>query len=379
MNNVNETVARNLRDLRKSLHLTQSNLADLIGYSVKTVSKWESGGSIPPSAILPELAMALKTDINCLFREVEQPMYYLGIDGGGTKTDFVLANKEGKLLKRVTLNSANPFDVGEENAFRVLRDGIYQVCSEIPFSQISVYAGVAGGGAGDYPQKIEEFLKGFRFARARNGNDVSECITLGLGDRDGIVVILGTGSIAYTQYQGTVGKTGGFGYMLGDEGGGYAIGRDMLRAVLEAEEGYGEKTMLLDSVRKACGTKTVAENISRFYQGGKKQIASYAPLVFEAWQAGDAVGRRILEDNMRAVAEMILHAGSRFPSGAQVPVVLFGSITKDEAVILPLINAHLAAESKAGPTYHLSVCAEPVYMGALLLAGLPVIEGDKHA
>lgn len=374
MDRINETVARNIRDIRKSLNLTQSDIADMIGYSVKTISKWESGGSLPPSAILPELSKALRIDINRLFRGDEQPLYYLGIDGGGTKTDFVLVDKDGQLINHITLNGTNPVDVGEEDAFRVLRDGIYQVCLQIPFSEISVYAGIAGGGAGDYPQRISRFLQEFHFSKAQSGNDVSECIELGLGKNDGIVVILGTGSIAYTQYKGEVIKTGGFGYMLGDEGSGFAIGRDMLRAVLEAEEGNGESTSLTDSILKECGTKTVVENITRFYKGGKKQIASYAPMVFEAWKNGDAVGRCILEDNMRSVARMIKNAGKKFPKSSEIPVVLFGSITKDAEIVLSLIRKHLDSDTTAGMKYSLSVCTKPVYIGALMLAGLKAQE-----
>ena len=379
MDKVSETVSGNIRRIRKSLNLTQNDIADMIGYSVKTISKWECGGSLPPSTILPELSKALRTDINTLFRGDEQPMYYLGIDGGGTKTDFVLVDKDGQLINHLTLSGTNPVDVGEEDAFRVLRDGIYQVCMKIPFSEISVYAGIAGGGVGDYPQKIDQFLQEFHFSKACNGNDVSECIALGLGKKDGIVVILGTGSIAYTQYKGAVTKTGGFGYMLGDEGSGYVIGRDMLRAVLEAEEGNGEDTLLLDSMLKECGTKTVMENIPRFYKGGRKQIASYAPMVFDAWKKGDPVGRHILEDNMHAVARMIMNAGKIFPPSSQIPVVLFGSITKDEDIVLHLLQEYLSEKKMPELTYNLSVCTKPVYAGALMLAGLKTAEDCEYA
>ena len=379
LSKVNETVAWNIRNIRKSLKLRQSDIADMIGYSVKTISKWENGGGLPPSEILPELSKALRVDINRLFRGDEQPMYYLGIDGGGTKTDFVLVDKDGQMINHITLNGTNPVDVGEEDAFRVLRDGIYRVCRQIPFSQISVYAGIAGGGASEYPQKISRLLEEFHFSKTQNGNDVKECIELGLGERDGIVVILGTGSIAYTQYKGTIIKTGGFGYLLGDEGSGYAIGRDMLRAVLEAEEGNGEDTSLLESMLKECGTKTVVENISKFYKGGKKLIASYAPMVFEAWKKGDPVGRCILEENMHSVARMIINAGKKFPPVSQAPVVLFGSITKDEDIVLSLIQKHLGSENVSGPVYQLSVCTEPIYKGALMLAGLKTAGENEYA
>lgn len=362
--------ARKLKARRRALKITQKQLADWIGYSEKTVSKWESGLGLPPCTVLPDLARSLKTDINYFFGGTGEPLYYLGIDGGGTKTDFALANKEGKILKQITLKGCNPVDCGEEETCRVLSEGIYQVCGGISCSQISVFAGIAGGGSGDYPKRISSFLKGFHFLKVENGSDAMNAIALGLGEQDGIAVILGTGSIAYTKCSGKIAKTGGFGYLFGDKGSGFSIGRDMLLAVLEAEEGYGEPTSLRERVLKNCKTKTVLENIPEFYAGGKRLIASYAPMVFDACDEGDPVGWRIMEDNMQAVARMIINAGNRMFGCKEIPVVFFGSITKREDILIPLIQKYLTEEASSMIEYKLTVCQKPVYLGALLMAGM---------
>ncbi len=379
MKNSNAIVAKNIRQMRNALNLTQAQLADRMGYSVKAVSKWENGQGLPPSAVLPDLALALKTDINHLFQGTGEPSYFLGIDGGGTKTDFVLADKEGNLIHKTTLGASNPVDVGETELFRILKEGIYQVCRDISFLQISVHAGIAGCGTGDYPGKVERFLQQFGFSRFSQGGDVTNAIALGLDGGDGIAVILGTGAVAFTKTSDKIIKTGGYGYLFDDKGSGFSIGRDALRAVMEWEEGYGQKTLLTDSVQKKCETTRVSQLIPEFYIGGKRLLSSFAPLVFDAWDAGDCVAQRILEDNMQAAAKLIVNAGRALGSCTRIPVVMIGGITKREDVILPLIQKYLDKEAQSNVQYQLRVCKEPVYMGALMLAGMRKEKENENA
>ena len=103
-----EAFARQLRRFRREAGLTQRELGEILAYSPKAVSKWESGRALPPSHLMVALARALHTDLNSLFDCPEEPQFYLGIDGGGTKTDFALANGDGRLLRRLTKGPCNP-------------------------------------------------------------------------------------------------------------------------------------------------------------------------------------------------------------------------------------------------------------------------------
>ena len=379
MKNANVIVAKNIRQMRHALNLTQAQLADRMGYSVKAVSKWENGQGLPPSAVLPDLAMALKTDINHLFQGTGEPSYFLGIDGGGTKTDFALADKEGNLLRKVTFGPSNPVDVGEKELFKILEEGIYQVCKDISFLQISVHAGIAGCSTGDYPEKLERFFQRFGFSRFSQGGDITNAIALGLGGSDGIAVILGTGAVAFTKTGDKIIKTGGYGYLFDDKGSGFSIGRDALRAVMEWEEGFGQQTLLTEAIRKKCETNRVTKQIPEFYIGGQRLLSSFAPLVFDAWDAGDEVARRILEENMQAVAQLIVHAGRVLSSCRTVPVVLIGGITKRQDITVTLIQKYLEQELKTDNKYRLHVCSEPAYVGALILAGMNKREENENA
>ena len=84
--------AENLRKYRKEAGLTQVQLAEILSYTGKSISKWELGLTLPPAEVLPDLAKVLGVDLNTLFDFKEDPILYLGIDGGGTKTQFVLCD-----------------------------------------------------------------------------------------------------------------------------------------------------------------------------------------------------------------------------------------------------------------------------------------------
>jgi len=96
-NDYEKAFSINVRRLRKKLNITQKSLADNIGYSEKTVSKWETEGSVPSIEALFRVANIFRVSILELFR-CDEAIYYLGIDGGGTKTEFALSDPNGKIV-----------------------------------------------------------------------------------------------------------------------------------------------------------------------------------------------------------------------------------------------------------------------------------------
>ena len=108
MQNQRQLFAQNLRHRRTELHMSQVKLAEKISYTGKAVSKWESGLVLPPAEVLPSIANALDMDLNTLFDFREKASYFLGIDGGGTKTKFMLTDDGGNILKAVSLGPCNP-------------------------------------------------------------------------------------------------------------------------------------------------------------------------------------------------------------------------------------------------------------------------------
>ncbi len=366
MNDVRKIFASNLKKRRKQLKLTQYEFAKLIGYSEKTISKWEQGKAVAPSEILPEISKTLGISIDEMLNGKSDVLYYLGIDGGGTKTKFALANKKGEIIKSIVLSGSNPVDIGIENTFNILDEGIRTVCSDVLASEVSVFAGIAGGGlTGDYREKIADFLKKYGFAKVNNDSDAMNAVASCLGNKEGITIIIGTGGIAFLRQNEELERFGGYGYLFEDGGSGYCIARDGILSAMKADEGTAEPTLLQEIFSKEFKTKRTSDFLAELYLGGKKKIASYAHLVFDAYKCDDSVAKRIIKTNMAVVASTIEKIAEKTEKKF-VKVVLTGGIaTNEEEIILPLI--YNAIKNKE--LYDITVSKKDPVNGALILAG----------
>ncbi len=338
---INLVFAKNLRRKRREIGLTQKDLADMIGcgYTEKAVSKWESGNNLPPSAILPKLAFILKTSIDLLMREPTETTYYLGIDGGGTKTEFVLENESGERVRRVVCDGCNPNAVGIEKTKTILKSGVLNVCEGIDLASVIVYAGVAGCKTGDYDGDIRDLFDEMGFAKFDVGSDNDSTIAAGLGDGNGISVILGTGICAYAVTECGCHRIAGWGYLFDNGGSAYHIGRDAISRVFSFYDGSGKSTSLVGRVEKLSGCSET-ELLKKLYNGGNKLVASYASLVFEEAENGDEVANSILKKNFDEIARIIRAALTHFPRrSGRVPVVLAGGLTKRPRLLARLKDA----------------------------------------
>lgn len=358
-----QAFGRNVKERRMQLGITQAQLADMLGYSAKAVSKWESGNGLPSAVLLPIIARTLNTDIDTLMRISMTPLYYLGIDGGGTKTEFCLVDREGKTVASKILGGSNPNDIGLSACFAVIKEGITAVCEQIPIERISVFAGIAGAGAGDNGKKLEKFLSTFGFATAACGSDAQNAIAAALGNRDGIMVIMGTGNVTFVQSQGKVSRIGGFNYLFDEGGSGFTIGRDAILYALKSEERGDTSSLLYSLIRKKCAAETVQARLADYYVGGKRMIAEVAPLVFEAYRGGEPVARQILDRNAAVVAEQIACGAEKLPGGCP-ETVLVGGLTQQADILIPLIEKHLQIQC------NITAFRGTVVTGALRLAGM---------
>lgn len=369
MGTIEESFAQNLRTIRKKAGMTQKLLGQRIGYSEKAVSKWESG-VLPPVAVLVKIADALQTSVDELLTTAQEPAYFLGIDGGATKTEFVLTDAAGNVLCRHFEGSCNPVDIGMEAAQKVLDTGIRTVCKGVPMRKISTFAGISGGISGNNKEIFHDFFAKFPFAKCDNGSDAQLIVAAGLGDGDGIAVIMGTGSVAFVQKSGAMHRIGGMGYLFDNGGNGYCMGRDAIRAALCGEDGSGEQTLLHKMVTEKLGKTSAIASLGELYALGKRGVASYAPLVFRAADEGDGVARNILRRNMKEIA-VLLATGRKKLGGAQVKAVFVGGLTNRWETLLPDILDQLPERE----CYELSVYQGRAVNGALALAGLK--EGVK--
>ena len=359
---ITKAFGRNLRHARKSVGLTQNQLAQQLGYSCKAVSKWESGECVAPAVLLPALAKCLRTDINTLLRVSDSISYYLGIDGGGTKTEFLLAKADGGIIDQVVLDGCNPNDAGVDTCCEILKQGIDALCREFPHDQISLFAGIAGCSTGNNKQRILQFLSTFGFRKCDCDNDASNAIKATLGERNGILIIAGTGNVTFIKKDGVRHRLGGFNYLFEEGGSGYILGHDAFLFALKSEEKGAVDSILYRLVIKQCGTPTALDHLAEIYVGGKRKLASFAPLVFEAARKGDPHAMAILDRNAALLAREI-EDGAALLGEENPEVIIIGGLMKQADMLLPLIQKYLQINCR------LHVYTESLAKGALLLAG----------
>lgn len=294
------------------------------------------------------------------FSSKSEIKYFLGIDGGGTKTEFLLTDIFGKEIKRILLGPSNPVDIGIENTVLVLSNGINLVCDGINYDEVSVFAGIAGSKATKNKIAIKNFLKSFGFAAAENGGDIHNSLAVTLKDEDGIVVIMGTGMVALAKKGDTICQTGGWGYLFDKGASGYDFGCAAIENALKFRDGRQGSSLMCELVEKKLG-KTVSDSIPDIYKGGKHFIASFAPIVFEAFEKGDGFAREIIDRNVKQASEIINACAKNFTAN-EVKTVITGGMCSQKDILGKFFSKYLSEK------INLEFSVEPAVYGAVLLA-----------
>lgn len=368
----NKSFAKNLIKARRAADLTQKELAEILGYSEKTISKWECGNSFPSLDTFVKICEVLRVDSRQLLNNNDKN-YILGIDGGGTKTAFVLTDTDMKVISSITLGQSNPNDIGMSNSQQLLRDGILKACGEIPLSSVYCFAGIAGCASGNNKSEFIKFFDSLGFAAYSCGSDNDNIIAAGLDTDDGLSIIMGTGFCIYKILGGVRRQIAGFGYFLDEGGSAFNLGREALSAIFSELDGTGEKTLMTEILKKQGKLDTKAI-ISEIYSGGKRSVASYAPIVFEAEASGDATGSAIIKRNMRYVAEKIEKSSESFPADKKIRVVITGGLTNEQSIV-----KRLYAELTCPERFLIEILDKRPVEGSLKLAKQLYEEATKNA
>lgn len=362
-------LAKNLKKYRVAKSITQQALADKLGVSPQSVSKWECGQSLPELDKLCALGEILGVSLEMLLHN--HPVYgrvLVGVDGGSTKTEFVLFRENGNLLKRTVLPGANPNLHGLENSLAIFQQGLDSLL-ETGMELSGLYIGCAGFLSGGYGEKARKTLqKTYPKARIGCGSDVMNIIACSSDSRRCIAAICGTGSVIYANAGRELHRLGGASYLLDKQGSGFDIGRDVLRTALLERDGVGEKSLITPMVEEKLGS-TVWDAIHKIYKEGPAYIASFAPIAFAAYDMGDRAAERILREHSGYLAEMIQAAAKMHDCGRTV--VLSGSIFAKAPVFLQLLKEQVSMDlSFEVPS------APPVYGACALACELCGLDGS---
>jgi len=306
----------------------------------------------------------------------------LGIDGGGTRTRCLAATPDGSVLGQGHAGPSNPMVAGLDGAVNSVVEAVRQALAaagRTPAEVAAVCAGLAGAGQPETQARVaaalEKALGLPAAARVQVVTDARVALAGALGGRPGAVLIAGTGSVAYgLDDSGRLLRAGGWGWILGGEGSGFAIGRRALAAGLAALDGTGPTTVLGDLICQAWNLGRLPEAVPRVYAdpaAARTEIAALVPQVAQAAAEGDAVACDILRQAGRDLAHLVAALLRRMrlqePLVATAGGVLEGVAAVREALILDL--AELVPDARVVPG------ADTPAAGAVLLARMMLSGG----
>ncbi|RIX27759.1 N-acetylglucosamine kinase [Amnibacterium setariae] len=266
---------------------------------------------------------------------------YLGVDGGGTKTAFVLVDGRGEVLATATGPSCYYFTAGIDLVERVLREGVEQLLETAGLTTADVdrafFALPAYGEASaDVPELDAAPGRVLGHGRYSCGNDMIAGWAGSLAGRDGVNVVAGTGSIAYGEWRGRGQRAGGWGEVFGDEGSGYWTAIRGLNAYSRMVDGRLPQGPLLAAMREAVGVRSDLDAIGVViddWAGKRDRVAALSRVVTAAAAEGDGAAQAVVEDAGRELAAL---AGSvRAAIGAEgerVPLSYSGGMFEDAGV-----------------------------------------------
>ncbi len=345
-----EALGTNIRELRKQRELTQNEFADILGVSFQAVSNWERGIAPPELENLINIAAYFGILVDDLLRKQSDDLF-LGIDGGGTKTEFVLVSSEGYVLKRIVKSGCNPNDIGYSAMLSILVDGIGDILTEF-HSVKSIFCGIAGISAGDYAKRLSAELKRrYQQTEIQIKNDSFNLFAL--DERADMAVISGTGSVIFVKDGDSYKRLGGWGYLLDGAGSAYDIGRDAIREALREEDMKENHSLMSSMLYQKLNTDSVWEHINTIYNEGKPYIASFAPIVFDAFKQGDEKAKEIIAGNAKALAEL-LNAGVKLYAANPIAIASGGLFEHYEDIITEFISQYSDVKllvSKLPPIY----------------------------
>ncbi len=269
--------------------------------------------------------------------------YWIGVDGGGSHVRAVVIDADGRPLGRARAGGAVATVLDVEGAARAVRSVVRAAATdagtELPSTVL--WAGLAGVADPEVREQVRSALASASLARhVVVGTDVEAAFHDAFGDGPGVLLVAGTGSIAWARSpDGGVRRVGGRGRLLGDEGSGYALGLGALRLVLRAFDGRDEGTALTPLVLEACGVPSPEGLVGWAETASKADIASLAPDVARAAEAGDPGARRIVDG---AVDELVAHVRAITPE-ERPAVVVWGGLLADGGPLAAPVREALEA------------------------------------
>jgi len=312
---------------------------------------------------------------------------YLGVDGGGTKTRFLLLDETGTVLAAHTEGPAYHVEIGAEALRSMLGQGIKTTlrqggvaASHLTFAFLGLPA--YGEDRAAMPLLDAAPSSALPAARYRVGNDMVCGWAGALAGEDGINVVAGTGSIAYGEYQGRSARAGGWGELFSDEGSAYWLAREGLRLFSRMSDGRTPRGALYELVRQQFGLQNDLDLCGALYgksAAQRSQFAQLSKLVTEAASAGDVQAAALFERAAHELAEIVdaVRDQLQVPQATELAVSYSGGLFQLGDLLLTPLQAALTGTPRK---YRFLGARLPPDAGAALqaakLSGTPLTAGS---
>lgn len=272
----------------------------------------------------------------------------LGIDCGGTHTAVVVGNRAGHVLARAEGPGSAMRPGGAERSAAVIlevaRRAATQAGATLP--AMGTLVGAAGAGRAPEQEALATAVKSAGVAeRVAVRSDVEIALAAAFGNGPGVLVNAGTGSIAYARVaDGRLFRAGGHGWQLGDEGGGYWLGRRALSSAARAQDGLDESSTLLERLLVALGLQTFDDLIRWTSTATPAQVAALAPHVLNAAREGETVAQRIIQEAAAELSSLVQVLSRHFSGTESFKVATAGGLLRPASPLLDALRARLATE-----------------------------------
>ncbi|GHT64925.1 N-acetylglucosamine kinase [Spirochaetia bacterium] len=277
--------------------------------------------------------------------------FYFGIDGGGTHSRLALINGAGEILARTEAGSTNIYSVKKEEVFENLSGLLKDALRESGLKKEAIAAGCLGS-AGLGREGERKIFREFFDVILSPETPVKLCtdgeilLCGGLGSLEGYCLIAGTGSVAWGRSaDGRLVRSGGLGYMLGDEGAAAWIGRTAIARSLRSLEGRDLPTAMMPVILEACKREQAPELIQYVHHDADKaQIAALAPVVTAAARNGDPLALDILNTGAAELVLLVRSVREQSPWIKNQALVLAGGVIEHDEILTRILRESLSKE-----------------------------------
>ncbi|TCP28857.1 N-acetylglucosamine kinase-like BadF-type ATPase [Scopulibacillus darangshiensis] len=258
--------------------------------------------------------------------------YFLAIDGGGTKTDVALFDSDGRVLNRIVGESTNPNAISGDQVAKNFTGIFNGLFNNHPVPIAYCFAGMSGCGHVKQKAMMKDYIRAALPVPCKEieiENDAINALWSGTDGGPGFVVIAGTGTIAYGRNEsGEDFRIGGWGHLVGDEGSGYDIGKEAVRAMLRAYDRRQGPTDLTARLTSHFRIQHVPDVIPIIYHSPKQELANLVSIVDETARLGDKTAAAIIERSASALIELIETGISMSSDKSDPEIVLTGGLWK---------------------------------------------------